>query len=324
LSCIERFEERISSSDDDKSIFFTVAKTLEAVHSVSLYQKTAKAIRSKKTIIEEKLVQLESCTNITNNSNSKLLLDMARSILDMNGSYCCRCNKSLSKTEVLQCDGCGCMPYCSRACQKKDWLNGHSVTCNKPPTNEELGFFQGTWLERSIPTCPRIVAKLKELETNLTMIQLKLFLANSETIINQASSLNLPLCDCVVVFDLRLCPHTITIKKYTEYRPDFECSRSRENITCVYYSCLYNGDLGEEKDRVNLATQRLFPHAWLLQSKWITSLSLNNQLASPALVGVKGCKISEYKRLRNVRRNKERLAQLGLLVPLEQARMGQG
>jgi hypothetical protein len=320
LSFIERFGEHIISFSD-KSISFAVAKILEAVHSVSLHQKTSMAIRSKKTVIEEKLVQLESDTNITNDSNSKLLLDMARSILEMNGSYCCRCNKSLSKTEVLQCDGCGCMVYCSRACQKKDWLNGHNVTCNKShtsTTDEQLGFFQGTWLERSIPTCPRIVAKLKELEMNLTMIQLKLFLANSETIMNQANLLNLPFCDCVVAFDLRVCPRKITIKKYVEYFGasskevnGFVCSRSRENITCVYYSCIYNGDIG----RLNLATQRLFPHAWLLQSKWITSKPFNNNLASPALVRVNGCQLSEYKRLRNIQRNKARLAQLRLLVP---------
>ena len=264
LSFIERFAEHASFSVGHASMLCTIAKILVAVHSLSLHQKTAKAIRSKKAAIEERLIGSEQ--NISNNAKCKKLLGMVRSILNNSGFYCCRCNKSLSRTEVKQCDDCGCMTYCSRACQKKDWLNGHNVTCNKPPTSENLGLFQGrAWLE-TIPKSPRIVAKLEEFETNLTMIQLKLFLANSEAIMNQASSLNLPFCDCVVVFDLRVCPSTITIKKYTEYYSNsvelngFECSRSKENISCVYRSCFYNGDLG----RVRLATRRLFPHAWLL------------------------------------------------------------
>jgi len=273
LNFIGRYDSQISLSDGCASMFCkTISSILTAVHSLSLHQKTAKAIRSKKIVIEERLIELEQNTNMV--LLGKKLLGMVRSILALNGSYCCRCNKSLSRTEVLQCNGCGCMSYCSRACQKEDWLNGHSITCNKPPTDEQLGSFQGrVWLETETE-CPRIVAQLEELETNFAMIQLKLFLDNSETILSQAGKLDLPLCDCVVVFYCQHCPYTITTKKYTEYYSTsteeldgFECSRSRENIKCVYYARFYNGETDEEKGQdPNLAVQRLFPHAWLLKS----------------------------------------------------------
>jgi len=275
LNFIVRYESQISLSDGCASMFSkTIATMILAVHSISLHQKTAKAIRSKKAVIEERLIELEQNPNISDVRCMKLL-GMVRSILALNGSYCCRCNKSLSRTEVQLCNGCGCMAYCSRACQKEDWLNGHSLTCNKPPIDKQLGLFQGrAWLE-TVPDCPQTVAKLEELETNLAMIQLKLFLDNSEAILSQAGKLDLPLCDCVVAFNCcRQCPHTITVKKYTEYYgeelDDFECSRSRENIMCVYYARFYNGESEEDKGQdPNLAVQRLFPHAWLIlkQSK---------------------------------------------------------
>ena len=71
------------------------------------------------------------------------LLDMVRSVLDLNGLYCCRCNKSLGKKDMKRCNGCNCMTYCSKACQKEDWLNGHNITCNKPYIDEQSGQFQG-------------------------------------------------------------------------------------------------------------------------------------------------------------------------------------
>ena len=48
------------------------------------------------------------------------------------------------------------------------------------------------------------------------MIQLKLFLDNSEIILAQAGALNIPLYDCDVKFDLRQCPPAIEVTKYTE------------------------------------------------------------------------------------------------------------
>jgi len=275
LNFIERFIEHESLVEP--LVSQSITHIFRKIHAISLHQKTAKAITSKRAVIEDRLVKLQTDTNITNYSICKKLLDMAWSILDINGSYCCRCNESLlRRTDVKLCNGCGCMAYCSKVCQRDDWLNGHSITCNNTPINENLGFFQGrAWLE-TVPECPRIVAKLEDLETNLNMIQLKLFLDNSKTILNQTSSLelDLPLFDCVVVFDLRVCPHTITIKKYTKYYGStfieelngFECSRSKENIACIYNSCFYNGESCKVKGEVNkLVTQRLFPHAWLMK-----------------------------------------------------------
>ena len=76
--------------------------------------------------------------------------------------------------------------------------------------------------------------------------------------------MNIPLCDCVVIFDLRRCPLTVEIEKYTtalESEDDiegYEESRSKENIMCVYHSNIYIRGAEEE-----LAMQRFFPHEWL-------------------------------------------------------------
>ena len=256
------------SSSSSKSLFDNIENTFKMIHAISLHQKTAKAIRSKRQDIEFELVRLEQKSKITNNSDCNQLLDMVRSTLDINGSYCCRCNKSLSKTEVLQCNGCGHMTYCSRACQQEDWFIGHSVTCcSKSFTHKEAGHFQGRILPLKAPDNERDARKMEEVEKNITMIQLKLFLDHSETILKTAKALNIPVCDCVVKFDLRCYPPRVAIKCYTEffqtnteYLLGFEKSRSEDNIMCIYTSSLYIGD-SEER----LAMQRFFPHKWLVE-----------------------------------------------------------
>ena len=247
----------------------------KAVHAVSLHQKTAKAIRSKKKSIEVLLKRngskeqglAQALAGITNVNDNNRLLDMVRSIININGSYCCRCNKSLSKTEVLQCNGCGSMTYCSRACQKEDWSTGHNLTCCAQFTDEKAGQFQGRVVPRVVPNDERAANKLKELEINCNMIHLKLFFDRSETILNQAKSLGIPLYDCIAMFDLRQCPLTVEVVNYTDFYDSFEKqmkgfedSRSKDNIMCVYYSQIYNGK-SEKVPR--LAMQRFFPHKWL-------------------------------------------------------------
>ena len=160
------------------------------------------------------------------------------------------------------------MTYCSRACQKEDWLNGHNLTCcNKEYTDEQAGQFQGRYLPELEPESERNVAKLEALEQNFNMIQLKLFLDNSGTILSQARELNIPLHDCVVHFDLRYCPLTVEVIRYTEryVQPEqmkcFEETSSKENITCIYYSFFYMGTLRDNGVSPSIALQRLFPHA---------------------------------------------------------------
>jgi len=251
----------------DDSLYDYIHRTLTGIYSISLHSKSAKAIRSKRHDIEEKLG-----TTIVSNNESKKLLEMVRCILDINGSYCCRCNRSLTKTEVLQCNGCGRMTYCSRACQKEDWLNGgHKIACCKSYTDEKSGQFQGRAWPSVIPNNERDTSKLKELETNLNMIQLKLFRDHSETILSQAKALGIPLCDCIVSFDLSECPMKIKTFAYTqseskEEREGFEASRSKDNITCLIVSktCIGDNVLDQDGDVVqSLQMQRLFPHEWL-------------------------------------------------------------
>ena len=283
LYFIDRFEENDSFADESyvagmkSSLCSTIRLILKDVHLISLHQKTAKAIRSKRGIIEKELGRLQQNTSITSNVKCRELLDVVRATLSLSGSYCCRCNKSLSKTEVKQCNGCHRMSYCSRVCQKEDWLNGgHKVACCKSFTDELAGQFQGMLMPRVTPENERAALKLKELETNLNMIQLKLFLDNSVTILSQASSLNTPLHDCIVKFDLRECPPIVELYKNAEsytttHKMGFEKTRSKENITCVYAASNYNGEMGESQI---LFMQRFFPHEWLSKQNGGRSSSL--------------------------------------------------
>ena len=191
---------------NEYSLFQSIQSILISVYDISLHQKTAKAIRSKKSAVKERLSVIEQSPDITNDLNCTKLLVIIKSILNLNGSYCCRCNGPLSRTEVKLCNGCGCMAYCSRACQEKDWLSGHKLMCSKPFTKENSGQFQGRILPQTIPNDERGAIKLKELEINMSMIQLKLFLDNSERILSQARALVIPLYDLVVVFELLQCP----------------------------------------------------------------------------------------------------------------------
>jgi len=275
LTFIERFgvhESFDKKGDNEESLFVYIKRIFNDIFSVVLHKKTAKAIRSKRCSIEQKLSSLELNVKITNNVNCKKLLNMVRCILDLNGSYCCRCNKSLSRTEVKLCNGCGLMSYCSRACQKDDWLSGHETTCCKPCTDANVGQFQGRYVPRILPEDERDAAKLKELEINANMIQLRLFFDHSETILSQVEALDIPLYDCIVKFDLTKCPLEVKTRKYTDFgdtperKRGFKDSRSKENITCFFVSCIYDGSLVEGRTPI-LKLQRLFPHEWLSKKK---------------------------------------------------------
>ena len=241
-----------------------IEKVFRLIYEVSLHQKTAKAIKHQRVEIEERLVRLEQNTDITK-PQSKRVLGLLRSVLDISGRFCCRCNKSLSKTEVMECNSCHRMAYCSRACQREDWLNGgHKLSCCKFYIDEKLGQFQGRFHPIVTPKGLRAASQLEDLEKNMTMVQLKLFLDNSDTIFSQASSLNIPLNDCIVKFDLRECPPLIETKCYTELYDSldqakkFEETRSKENIMCTYCSYFYSGDVKDV-----LIMKRFFPHKWL-------------------------------------------------------------
>ena len=272
LIFIERYGAH-KSFGDETSLFQCIGGTLEGVYKISLHQKTAKAIGHKKKNIEKELACLEKNAGISNNTKCRELLDMVRSILNLNGAYCCRCNKPLGRRDVKQCNGCGRMTYCSRACQKEDWLNGHNVTCNKQFAVESAGQFQGRFWPKTMPESERDAAKMEALEANITMIQLKLFLDNAETILKQARDLGIPLWDCFVHFDLRGCPPIVKTVSYAEIystpgaKRAFEGSRSKENITCMYNSNFYNREVGEHGNNPYLKMLKFFPLEWLFCKK---------------------------------------------------------
>ena len=101
------------------------------------------------------------------------------------------------------------------------------------------------------------------------MVQLKLYLDNSDTILNQARSLNFPLHDCIVHFDFRYCPLSVKVQRYSEFyesqeeRRGFEEGRSKQNITCHYHSSMFNGEKLASGRTPFMAMQRLFPQNWL-------------------------------------------------------------
>ena len=125
----------------------------------------------------------------------------------------------------------------------------------------------------TIPNNARIAQQMKELEINMNMIQLKMFLDNSETILTQVKALGIPLHDCIVSFDLQKCPPAIKVDSYTTFiailqeKKLFEKSRSKENITCVYNSSIYHGELDDKEQVPRLVIQRLFPHEWLKKQR---------------------------------------------------------
>ena len=335
LNLVDCFGGHGSFCDEDKLLYNHIESIFYIINDISLHQKTAKAIRSKRIVTEDKLVRLtdtitendiatnDMSTAIIYNDKCKDLLDMARSILNLNGLYCCRCNKSLRKTEVKQCNGCGRMSYCSRACQREDWLNGHKLTCNKLCTNNNMGLFQGRLQPETVelPDSVRASTKLIELEVNVNMIQLKLFLDHSDVILNQAKALGTPLCDCGVLIDLRRCPPIIKTVKYAESRwsnkesfesskseenitrdkghfeseeekKGFEASRSKDNITCIYTSKTFFGDnaLDQNGEVVqSIQMQRLFPHEWLTQK----SNQISDGDKSKQIIGKQICQKAE-------------------------------
>jgi len=217
LNLINSYGGNILPIGKANELFQSIQRILGNVYSVSLQTKTAKAIASQRLHIKQKLLHSEDNKDVVSNANCRKLLGMVTAILNLNGSYCCRCNKSLSKTEVKECNGCHQMTYCSRAFQKEDWLNGHEKACCKSYTDNQSGKFQGRVWPRVLPESERATALLKDLEINLTMVQLKVCLDNMELILGQTNSLDTPLYDCVVQFDLRACPPVVAAIKYTNY-----------------------------------------------------------------------------------------------------------
>jgi len=245
--CLELIDKFGCKVRDSKALFLHIENIFKTIHGVALHKKSWKAIRHERLDIQEKLEQLDA--TITHDS-SKKLLDMVKSILDINGAYCCHCNKSLGRKERKQCSGCNLVTYCSEACQKQDWLNGHNRACCKSFSVKTPGQFKGRILPETIPDDERAAAKLQELEINNNMIQLKLFRDHSATIVAQAKLLNIPLCDCIVTFDLHHCPPLVQLGSKKDVDDDTPWTK---NITCMFISPNYC-----EGDESKLVMQRWF------------------------------------------------------------------
>ena len=136
-----------------------------------------------------------------------------------------------------------------------------------------IGCYQGRVWPIDAPKNAKTAQVMEGVERNMTMIQLKLFYDNEETILNHADVLDLPLYDCVVLFDLRCCPVEVEVKKYTDHystvesKKGFEESRSKANITCMYDSFVYSNEELDEDGAPSIRVQRLYPHEWLSISR---------------------------------------------------------
>ena len=237
------------------------------IHTVSLHKKSSKAISHRRSSIEKEVQRLKE------NTSCKKQFDMVKSILDLNGTYCCRCGESLDRMSTKECEDCNWMVYCSKACQKDDWFNGgHKLACNMRCKDATMGQFQGRYWPIETQST-RTESMLEELAINVSKIQLKLFLDNADTILGQARSKGIPLGDCVVWFDTRACPTRVDTRVYSDEilhgsspscLQGFEATRSEENITCLYCSSLFNGEVDEDGHEPNITMQKLYPHKWLL------------------------------------------------------------
>jgi len=272
LTFVGRFGRQTTNENDiQTALLCHIEGIFKSIYDVALHKKTWKAIRHQRQVIEARSNHLDFITH----DNCKKLVLMVKSILDMNGAYCCHCNKSLGRKERFQCGECNRMTYCSRSCQRSDWLNGHSHACCKTYNDDNCGQFQGRAVPPTIPEDERTASKLGELEINNNMIQLKLFLDHSATILEQAKSLNIPLYDCIVKFELRYCPLKVTTHHYTELYDDesvgkkqYEASRSEKNITCMFSSHNFIGGMTNHLGKsAVLGMQRLFPCEWLTDKK---------------------------------------------------------
>ena len=269
---IERFGGDFHRPRD--SLFYYLSCILRAIHTIAMHKKTAKAIRHKKRRVEDDLMRLFENKEVTTNAKCKELLNVVNAILylDRSGGCCCWCNKTLDRKERRQCNGCNIMTYCSKACQKEDWFDGsHNLSCCKQYTDKTAGKFQGRILPAVMPKNDRAAAKLKELEINITMVQQNMFLDYAETILSQASTLGIPLHDCVVSFDLSKYPPTMKTEKYTdvfvtpEAKKGFEDTRSKENITCWFISIVDSGEMDEDGFVSTICIQWFFRCKWLKQ-----------------------------------------------------------
>jgi len=167
LGFIERYGQHESFRVGTAPMHDIIECILQNVNKVSLHKKSAKAIESKRNT--NVILYISTLTN-SEGGKCKKLLDMVWSILDLNGSYyCCRCIKQLSRMDVKVCNGCSSMVYCSRACQKEDWFNGHDMACKGD--GRQMAQFQGRSIPEGISSDERAAAKLKDIQTNMTMIQ---------------------------------------------------------------------------------------------------------------------------------------------------------
>ena len=68
------------------------------------------------------------------------------------------CNKNCNNTSVLKCSSCKTASYCSRQCQKKDWINGHKGVCS----------IKGQYFNDHLNTVSEIRDNIKDLDLNIS------------------------------------------------------------------------------------------------------------------------------------------------------------
>ncbi len=81
------------------------------------------------TIICHKLFCHSYLQNHSDDHKSQYLLQIRGQLLNKYYKTCIVCNNYTTK--IKTCADCKAVYYCSKHCQKKDWINGHKQLCNK-------------------------------------------------------------------------------------------------------------------------------------------------------------------------------------------------
>lgn len=129
---------------------------------------------------------------------------------------CRQCKKLLVVEEAKRCSRCKLATYCSKDCQRENWIKGeHKIECSKMKALHVIAEEQGA--------SKKDVARALKNEKNASAIGSKLFFDNPSKVVMRAIAKKLSILDCVVVIDMCQAPPLLSpmpvadfINKYTK------------------------------------------------------------------------------------------------------------
>ena len=175
------------------------------------------------------------------------MLHMVQSIVDMNNGICVNCEKTIRWKEMKICSRCRLRSFCSKRCQEEDWCGGHEQKCQHYHSAFDIQLVGRV----PYPTDSKSQKAKLHLMINIALVQPKLFHENKTEILKQVELLNLPASECIAVFDLFKCPHSVRIIRRDEWfegKEDqisyVESELSSDRISCVYVCSAFHDACG--------------------------------------------------------------------------------